>query len=148
MWLARSGFQPLLPSRKENGTMHRLPLGCLALGRLARLAGLFLMLMVVSGCGPQIVYDYVPPDTNEGRVCAAQCQSTATNCRQMKQMVSQQCQNNYNAMLQNYNACREVGAKHCVGPTPCPYSSTSECDQNYRECFAACGGTVVARTVE
>jgi hypothetical protein len=106
------------------------------------------MLAMVAGCGPQIVYDYVPPESNEGRICAAQCQNTATNCRQMKQMVNQQCQNNYSTMLQNYNACREAGAKHCIGPTPCPYNGTTECDQNYRECFAACGGTVTARTVE
>jgi hypothetical protein len=91
----------------------------------------------LGGCGPQIVYDFIPPGSSEGRICAAQCQSTATSCRQMKQMVNQQCQNNYSAMQQNYNACKASGAKHCVGPTPCPYHSTRECDQNYRECFAA-----------
>jgi hypothetical protein len=111
-------------------------------------AGLLLVLGGVVGCGPQIVYDFVPPDSSEGRICIAQCQNNASNCRQMKQMVNQQCQNNYSAMLQNYNACKESGAKHCVSPTPCPYNSTSECDQGYRECYAACGGQVIARTVE
>lgn len=116
--------------------------------RLALLSSLLIATVGLFACGPQIVYDFIPPESGEGRICAAQCQSTATNCRQMKQMVNQQCQNNYNAMQQNYNACKESGAKHCVGPTPCPYNSTSECDQNYRECFAACGGQVIARTVE
>lgn len=116
--------------------------------RLSRVAGLLMVMIGLAGCGPQIVYDFIPPESDAGRICAAQCQSTATSCRQMKQMVNQQCQNNYNAMQQNYNACKESGAKHCVGPTPCPFNSSSECDQNYRECFAACGGQVIARVVE
>jgi hypothetical protein len=148
IWLEGGGTLSLLLRRRGTKTMHDLPLGWLAPGRLVRLAGLFLVLMLVYGCGPRIVYDYVPPASDEGRICAVQCQSTATNCRQMSQMVNQQCQNNYNAMLQNYNACREAGAKHCIGPTPCPYNSASECDRNYRECFAACGGSVIARTIE
>jgi hypothetical protein len=119
------------------------------LGRCLVLSSTGLLLAsVLIGCGPQIVYDYLPPESEVGRACTAQCQIGANNCRQMKQMANQQCQNNYNAMQQNYNACKATGAKHCVGPTPCPYSSTSECDQNYRECFSACGGTVIARTVE
>lgn len=119
--------------------------------RLARrwvLPSALLACLVLVSCGPQIVYDYVPPDSAEGRVCATQCQNNASNCRQMKQMLDQQCRNNYNAMQQNYNACKESGAKHCVSPSPCPFSSTRECDQAYRECFAACGGQVIARTVE
>lgn len=117
-------------------------------GLLVRSASVLMISVWLAGCGPQIVYDFIPPESNEGRICTAQCQNTATNCRQMKQMVNQQCQNNYNAMQQNYNACKESGAKHCVSPTPCPFNSTSECDQSYRECFAACGGRVIARTVE
>ncbi len=129
--------------------MHCRKPGLAMIGRrLVLMAGLWIALAGLTGCGPQIVYDFVPPESREGRICATQCQNAATNCRQMKQMVNQQCQNNYNAMQQNYNACKESGAKHCVSPTPCPYNSTSECDQNYRECFAACGGTVIARTVE
>lgn len=116
--------------------------------RWTLITGLWIAVVALAGCGPQIVYDFVPPESSEGRICTSQCQNAATNCRQMKQIVNQQCQNNYSAMQQNYNACKESGAKHCVSPTPCPYNSTSECDQNYRECFAACGGTVIARTVE
>ncbi|MBK1704415.1 hypothetical protein CKO40_07660 [Halochromatium glycolicum] len=133
----------------ENGLMH-VPepvlanVGC----RLFARGSLMLVLIALVGCGPRIVYDYIPPESTEGRVCTSQCQNAASNCRQMKQIMNQQCQNNYSVMQQNYNACKESGAKHCVSPSPCPYSSTLACDQGYRECFAACGGKVIARVVE
>ena len=120
----------------------------LGMGRLWGLPAVLLFCFFLSGCGPQIVYDYIPPASSEGRVCASQCQNNAVNCRQMQQMMDQQCRNTYNAMQQNYNACKESGAKHCVSPSPCPFSSTRECDQAYRQCFAACGGKVMARTIE
>ncbi len=109
---------------------------------------LSMLLLVLGGCGPRIVYDFVPPETQEGRICAAQCQNAAAQCRQMQQMMAQQCRNTYNLMQQNYNACKEGGGQHCIRPASCPYVSTSECAQNYRECFAACGGRVISRLVE
>ena len=66
----------------------------------------------------------------------------------MQHNADQQCQNNYALMLQNYHACRESGAKHCVMPTSCTVSSAAACDKNFRECFAACGGTVTTRVIE
>lgn len=116
------------------------PFGRFAMGLLACLW--------LAGCGPTIVYDYVPPSSPEGRVCTAQCQSSAAMCRQMQQSNYQQCQSNYTLMMQNYNACRDSKGKHCVMPPSCMMSSTTHCDKGYRECFAACGGTVSARVVE
>jgi hypothetical protein len=116
--------------------------------RAVWLWGALWLVTVLAGCGPQIVYDYAPPQTPEGRACAIQCHSSAALCRQMQQNTYQQCQNTYNLMLQNYNACRENGGKHCSMPSICSSPSTSICDQNYRECFAACGGKVTSRVVE
>ena len=120
-------------------------------GRVVRLAvrfGLLALLLALTGCGPRIVYDLTPPETPEGRACTVQCQSSAALCRQMQQNVDQQCQNNYTLMLQNYQACRDSGSDRCVLPSSCTSGSTAVCDQNFRECFAACGGTVTARVIE
>ncbi|WP_058557874.1 hypothetical protein [Thiohalocapsa sp. ML1] len=111
-------------------------------------SGLLGLLLGLTACGPQIVYDLTPPETPEGRVCTVQCQSSAALCRQMQQNAEQQCQNNYALMQQNYQACRDSGSKHCVMPPYCTSLSTSVCDQSFRECFAACGGTVTTRVIE
>lgn len=116
--------------------------------RSAALLGLIGLLLGFTACGPTIVYDLAPPETPEGRVCTVQCQSSASLCRQMQQYAEQQCQNNYALMQQNYQACRDSGSEHCVMPSYCMSMSTSVCDQSFRECFAACGGTVTARVIE
>jgi hypothetical protein len=105
-------------------------------------------LAALTGCGPRIVYDLAPPETPEGRACVAQCQSSAALCRQMQQNADQQCRNNYALMLQNYNACRESGSDACVMPPSCTSLSGADCSRSFRECFAACGGSVTARVIE
>lgn len=115
---------------------------------MAIIAVIFGSALLCAGCGPRIVYDLTPPTTPEGRVCAQQCRNHAALCRQMQQNADQQCRNSYALMLQNYHACRDSGAEHCVMPPPCTSGSTAVCDSNFRECFAACGGTVTARVIE
>ncbi len=107
-----------------------------------------LVLTALTACGPRVVYDLAPPETPEGRACAAQCQSSAALCRQMQQHADQQCRNNHALMLRNYNACVESGSDACVMPPRCTSLSGRECSQSFRECFAACGGTVTARVIE
>jgi hypothetical protein len=101
--------------------------------------------LTVWACGPSIVYDYVPPESPEGRMCANQCVNNRDNCRQMARMMDQNCQNNQRMAQQSYNSCRQAGGTNCVSPPICYSSGMSHCDEGYRSCFTNCGGRVVER---
>jgi hypothetical protein len=115
---------------------------CLAVGAL------LLGPLLLGGCGPRIVYDFIPPESPEGRTCAAQCANTQTYCRQSAEANYRACEASYQGALASYNACREANGRGCVSPPSCFYPSTSACDEGYRSCFSTCGGRVRARVVE
>ena len=117
-------------------------------GTRGRAAFLIATACLLSACGPRIVYDYQPPETEVGRLCTAQCSNTKTLCTQSEEHRYQQCQSNYQLMLSNYNACVAAEGKGCISPTLCSPSSTYQCNQGFRECYKACGGQVTAREVE
>lgn len=99
--------------------------------------------VVLSACGP--IYDYTPPESPEGRVCAAQCVNTKSYCEQAEHSRYQQCQANYNLGQQNYQSCKAAGGTFCSSPSICLGPNTYRCDENYRACFSACGGKITAR---
>lgn len=114
--------------------------------RRATLITIFLTAPVMmSACGPSIIYDYTPPESPEGRVCAAQCANTKAYCEQAEQNRYQQCQMNYNLAQQNYQNCKNAGGSLCASPSICMSPNTYHCNENYRACFAACGGKVTAK---
>ena len=101
-----------------------------------------------AGCGPTIVYDFVPPESPEGRLCAAQCSNTKVYCETTARAIHQSCESSYQMAVQSYNACKEAGRKHCLYPSACYYSGGSDCAANYRACFTLCGGRVQTRITE
>ena len=104
--------------------------------------------LLLTACGPYVVYDYTPPHSAEGRVCAFQCNNQRGYCYQVNQNNFQQCQNNHNQMMWNYNSCKQAGGQHCVYPQACVQQSSWQCDEIYRGCFTSCGGTVTSHVVE
>jgi hypothetical protein len=98
-----------------------------------------LVAVCISACGP--VYDtrytFVPPERPEGRTCVFQCENSKLQCQNMQDMQKQNCE--FRAQLE-YERCKDRGEKHCYED----YCSSdySRCDEQYRNCFQACGGTV------
>ena len=115
--------------------------------RLKSLAVLAVTLLL-SACGPTIVYEYSAPKSADGRVCVAQCSNQRNSCIQYQQTIFAQCQANRNNMQNNYQQCVKAGSKNCTMPPACPSVSTWRCDEGYRACFTACGGHVTPRVVK
>lgn len=92
-------------------------------------------------------YEYHQPRSSEGRICTAQCLNSKQQCETMSSMAYNQCRQNYNISQQLYNQCkkRDKKDKSCIQPTYC-YQDRDDCEDNYRECFKACGGKI--RVVE
>lgn len=92
-------------------------------------------------------HEYHQPKSSEGRVCTAQCLNSKQQCETLSSMAYNQCRQNYNISQQMYNECRKRNKKDrsCIQPTYC-YREDDRCEENYRHCFKACGGTI--RVVE
>jgi hypothetical protein len=95
-------------------------------------------------------YEYIAPPTEHGKTCAVQCMTTKQVCYNGAQS---QAQNNANSCQQqnqlNYQACVNRAQSHDdvkkCNPNAmyCPVNTNYwQCDESYRQCFAACGGTV------
>jgi len=106
----------------------------------ALVAGLLALLL--SACGPTVVYEYTAPESADGRVCVAQCNNQRSFCIQADQHAVAQCQSNRNSMMNNYQQCLNAGGKNCTMPPACPGINTWQCDEAYRGCFTSCGGHV------
>lgn len=101
------------------------------------------------GCGPTINYVYTPPATPEGMVCISQCANSRQMCWSSNQNAYQQCLNNRNWALQNYNQCRShsqtpEARNSCMMPPACYGPNHYYCEEGYRACYQACGGSVQA----
>ena len=95
-------------------------------------------------------YEFIAPASESGKTCAVQCMNTKNVCSGGAQA---QAQNHANYCQQqnslNYQACVNKAKSHDdvkkCNPNP-QYCSVNpnywNCDESYRQCFAACGGTV------
>lgn len=107
-----------------------------------------LLTILLTGCGPTVVYEYGAPASAEGRICTSQCGNHRNFCLQTNQNSYQQCLINYNQMMYSYNSCKKAGGKHCYYPPACIAQNNWQCDESYRACFTSCGGTVTPRIVK
>lgn len=106
-------------------------------------------LLAVASC-TTYRYEYIAPATESGRTCATQCMTTKQVCYNGAQA---QAQNNANYCQQqnsySYQACvnraqSKDDVKKC-NPNPQHCSANANiwnCDESFRQCFSACGGTV------
>lgn len=112
------------------------------------LVGSLVAALLLSACGPMVVYEYTAPKSAEGRVCTSQCGNQRNYCIQGQQQNVNQCQMNYNNMMHNYHQCVNAGGKYCSMPAACPGVNTWYCDESYRGCFTSCGGHVTPHVVK
>jgi hypothetical protein len=125
--------------------------------RLALACAFFL-----SACGPiyETVYDYAPPASPEGRICAAQCTPTSSLCRENCDLREQRCVSearergarDYERYVRQRQRNDEPIKKSVSDFTydgGCYTSSScrSDCTISYNQCFTVCGGTVTSRRV-
>ncbi|AXS79451.1 hypothetical protein [Dechloromonas sp. HYN0024] len=116
-----------------------------------RLGGVMLGLLLVTGC-VTTRYEYMAPHTEQGRYCATQCASIKEACQSNE--ISRAQAEQYNCQQRSeyrYHDClhharSEDEAKRCFRPACWNNPNTWRCDENYRQCFVGCGGTV--RTIK
>jgi hypothetical protein len=116
-------------------------------GSIGRALVALLALLLISGC-VTTRYEYMAPHTEQGRHCATQCagikeacQSNEINRAQAEQYNCQQrSEYQYHDCL--HHAHNQDEAKKCFRPACWNNPNTWRCDENYRQCFVGCGGSV------
>ena len=112
--------------------------------------------MLLAACGPiyETQYDYIPPHNRGGQVCLEQCNTSKAQCRtiagQQAENERLHCELDANA---DYEHCQGSATNHaeadkctrrsCAAPT----ANSGPCDEDFRICYAGCGGTVTSRQV-
>lgn len=104
--------------------------------------------ILLCGCGPmyETQYNYAPPKSAVGVMCVSTCEANRGNCRQMQDMQKQNCE--YRADQEYHWCVKHSDDKHkdqCYR-TSCN-ADYAVCDDQYRGCYQACGGTVTANQV-
>lgn len=105
--------------------------------------------LLLSGC-ETTRYEYAAPNTDSGRQCTALCASVREMCRgneqQRAQFEKQSCErsadNSY--FLCMNRAKNRDQEKDCLSHRNSCYASenTYRCEDEYRQCFTNCGGTI------
>jgi len=95
---------------------------------------------LITACGPihQTKYFYTPPSSVEGRTCLFQCENNQIQCEQLEEMKQESCE------LRAELACNNQ--ENCSRPRICR-ANLKRCEQVYRNCYQACGGTVQSQQV-
>lgn len=114
-----------------------------------RILGALLAVWLVSGC-VTTRYEYVAPTTEHGRMCAMQCSTSREFCQQNEmnraQYEQQACEQRSDYQYHDclHHARSDKDAKRCFRQACFSNANTWRCDENYRQCFTGCGGTVHA----
>ena len=128
---------------------------------LSRKSFAFLSVLVIGlflvGCAPvyQTNYSYIPPKSWKGKQCVNRCLSNRSICRSVCRSATQSCRNTAN--LEAMPAYLQYVAEQKNQNQPllrtvsdfADYSNCSDhcgCESTYRECYANCGGQVMADT--
>lgn len=118
--------------------------------RLAPVGSWLAIALLLAGCASQPVdYKLVPPTTPEGEACVAKCDEQRKSCNESLQNQFEVCQTQYREDMSIYTRCRNSSLGPAPGsqfscniPRACQLPSGESCDEAYRACFKACGGTV------
>jgi hypothetical protein len=104
-------------------------------------------MLLVSGC-VTTRYEFMAPPTEEGRFCTTQCASVQEGCQSNE---INRAQNERYACEQRseyqYHSCQRHArsddeARKCFRTACFSNPNTWRCNENYRQCFVGCGGTV------
>ena len=124
-------------------------------GQMIRLSiGILFSLGLALGCVPspvyQVKYDYLAPETAEGRGCTQQCETTKTQC---EEIINGQLEQEKIDSRQAYQRCllsQKSGARApilCTEPSQSIKPDYSNCLASYNRCFERCGGRVAEKNV-
>jgi len=117
--------------------------------------------LLFSGCAPiyETTYQFQPPPTHSGRMCANNCLLAKQNCQQSCQIQQQQCeeierlraQSDYQSYLnqqlrEGRPAKKDVGSFYRGGYRCQASGCEDDCDENHRLCHSNCGGQVIPLT--
>ena len=112
-----------------------------------RLFATFVLSLLLGGCAT-IRYEYLPPATNQGRMCVTQCSGVREMCQgnEMQRaeydraICEQRSESSYRSCL--HQADNKSEAKKCYRSSCYTSENTWRCDENYRQCFVGCGGII------
>lgn len=115
-----------------------------------------------SGCGPvyETRYQYVPPATADGKVCANQCTQIESLCARNCRLEERACvsdarrdaERDYDHYVRERQAAHQPIDKtvndfrydyHCAASRACE----QRCEADYRGCYQTCGGQVTESSV-
>lgn len=122
--------------------------------RMIRLSrGILFSLGLALGCASspvyQVKYDYLAPESAEGRECSQQCESTKRQCEQAANKEFEQerlkLQQGYQECLMSQSSTRSPIL--CDDPSQLIKPDYSNCLATYNHCFARCGGRVEEKNV-
>lgn len=115
-----------------------------------------LIATLLLGACQTVRYEYVPPASETGRICLTQCAGIRETCRgneiNRAAMEKASCERQQE---RQYHECRSRAGgnkdkeKECDKQrTTCyAHEHTTRCEEDYRQCYANCGGRVM-RIVE
>ena len=127
----------------------------------------------LAGCTVQMVppepryevsHSYIPPATDMGRMCAAQCLTSKDQCLTTKQLSAdlarERCENDERERARkeyaSYAKSRKDKGKKVDRTEDSFYAryrcekagtTLSDCGENYHQCYTTCGGQVVAQSI-
>ena len=113
--------------------------------------------LALTACGPQYKEErtLIPPATEQGRICAAQCETTQAICRADAKDDVRHCEAEKRDERRDYQRCLDRRKRLPKGKKPtCWAPKVRFCRADYRQCDAAfdacyrrCGGEVQVRRV-
>lgn len=116
-----------------------------------------LALVTLLGCGPvyKTHYDYTMPASAEGRLCVSQCQQTQKYCNDNCRLKQERCEADARVrgdreyddyVRERRSQGKEIKRSRSSFYYGC-YEECDDCDGQYHNCFATCGGNINSRTV-
>lgn len=110
-----------------------------------------LILLTLTGCGPMYVFknEYVPPNSDQGRSCAANCISNLSMCQNQCRAEKNNCEmmNQVSSIAQdalkaNSKRPSQYGTgyqRYCSSD----YNCMTNCESTRQSCHKMCGGEVI-----
>jgi len=122
--------------------------------QIIRLAmGILFFSVVALGCAPspvyQVKYDYVVPESAEGKECTQQCEATKIQC---EEVISKELEKERLSLQRAYQQCllSQSAARSpilCTDQSQLIQVNYSNCLPDYNRCFERCGGRVTEKNI-
>jgi len=115
--------------------------------------GILFSLTLALGCASspvyQIQYDYLAPESAEGKVCTQQCETAKTQC---EEAVNKEFEQERLKLQQAYQQCLLTQSSSrspilCNDPSKAIKPDYSNCVVGRKGCFEHCGGKIEERNV-